>query len=453
MNKEKINKLRKIIDDIDLSILRLIIKRSLVVEKIGKIKNSNKDIIDKGRESKVLNKLIKLHSGRFPKDSIIRIWREIFYASAKVQLKTRKTFYPKRELNSIKLYKGGTSKISGRKKIIKLSSNESPFGPSPKALKAYKATTSQLSRYPELTAESLQKKIAEKFNLNPDQIVCGTGSDEVLIFAALAFCSPGDEIIHAKHGFEMYPIITKYAGAESVLASENNYKIDTNSILKNLNESTKVIFIANPNNPTSTYLNKSELKTFIKKIPKNIIVVIDTAYAEFADSKDYDKTFNLADKFDNVLITRTFSKAYSLAGLRLGWGYGSRSLIEVLRKMRPPFNITPGAIAAGIAALQDTAHLNKVVKHNSNVKSWFINEINNLDFKAYPTQSNFVFVIIPKKSGQSASLVYDYLLSKGIAVRHLLSYGLSDAIRITLGTKNELQNLLKNLKEFKKKNV
>ena len=273
-----------------------------------------------------------------------------------------------------------------------------------------------------------------------------------LIFTSLAFCSPGDEVIHALHGFEMYPIITKYAGAESVLASEIDYKIDTQSILANIKESTKLIFIANPNNPTSTYLNKSELRLLIEKIPKNIVIVIDVAYAEYADADDYDNTFNLVSEFENVLITRTFSKAYSLAGLRLGWGYGSKKLVDIIKKLRPPFNVTPGAIAAGIEALEDSEHLEMVVAHNNSVKSWFIKEINNIGFKAYETQANFIFVIIPEKEKQNASLVNNYLLSKGIAVRYLLSYGLSNALRITIGTKEELEKTLSALKEFVKIN-
>ncbi len=217
----------------------------------------------------------------------------------------------------------------------------------------------------------------------------------------------------------MYPIIAKYAGAESVLASEIDFKINTQSILDNLSSATKLIFIANPNNPTSTYLNTIELKSLLKKIPKNIVVVIDKAYAEFADAADYDNSFNLADEFENVLITRTFSKAYSLAGLRLGWGYGSKKIINILKKLRPPFNITPGAIAAGIAALNDPEHLEKVVNHNNSLKNWFADEINKIGFKAYPTQTNFTFVIIPRTERQNASRVHEYLLSTGIAVRDL----------------------------------
>mgnify|MGYP001242280382 CR=1 FL=1 len=394
-----------------------------------------------------------MHKGNFSKDSLIRIWREIFHTSANIQLKKNNLLKPKRGVDAIKLYTGGTSKISGKNKIIKLSSNESPFGASKKAMNEYAKASNKLSRYPELTADSLQNIIGKKHNLNPEQIISGTGSDEILIFTFLTFCSPGDEVIHAQHGFEMYPIMTKYAGAESVLASENDYKININSVIENITESTKIICIANPNNPTGTYLSRMELKMLIKKIPKNIVVVIDTAYAEFADAVDYDKTFDFANEFDNVIITRTFSKAYSLAGLRLGWGYGSKKLIDIIKKLRPPFNLPPGSIAAGIAALNDKDHLKKVISHNSKVKSWFIEELKNLGLIAYDTQANFVFVIVPEKRKQNANLINNFLLSKGIAVRHLLSYGIANGLRITLGKKEELDKVLKALKEFFTKNV
>ena len=393
-------------------------------------------------------RLLKLHKGNFTKDSIVRIWREIFHTSANIQSHSNNILKGKRGIDTIKLYKGGTSKISGVKDVIKLSSNESPFGPSKEAMIAYANASKKLSRYPELTADTLQKALSKKYNIDSEQIITGTGSDEILIFAYLAFCSPGDEVIHSKHGFEMYPIMTKYAGAESVLASEIDYKLDTKSVISNISDSTKIICIANPNNPTGTYLNKNELIDLIDKIPSNIVVIIDTAYAELADAIDYDNSFDLVKKYENVLITRTFSKAYSLAGLRLGWGYGSKSLISIIKKIRPPFNLPPGSIAAGIAALNDDNHLKKVIKHNSNIKKWYIEELNNLGFHAYDTQANFVFVIIPEKVNQDANLINDFLLKKGIAVRYLASYGIPNALRITLGTKEELEKSISALKEF-----
>ena len=452
MQGKNLKSLREKIDSIDDQLLELIIQRTSIVDELGILKKDSNNIVDKKREAEVISRLLDLHKGNFSRDSIVRIWREIFYTSANIQLKKNNILNSKRGVDSIKLYKGGVSKIQGIDKIIKLSSNESSFGPSNNAIEAYKKASNNLSRYPELTAETLQNAIANKHALKSDQIVCGTGSDEVLIFTILAFCSPGDEVIHALHGFEMYPILAKYAGAESVLASEIDYKISIDSIINNINDSTKVIFIANPNNPTGTYLNQIELRLLMSKIPSNIVVVIDMAYVEFADADDYDKTFSLADEYSNVLITRTFSKAYSLAGLRLGWGYASKLLINMIKKLRPPFNLPPGAIAAGIAALNDENHLEKVVSHNSSIKSWFIDELNNLGFKAYNTQANFVFVIIPDKKNQNASLINDYLLSKGIAVRYLLSYGLENALRITLGTKEELNKTTEILKEFQRNN-
>ena len=452
MQEKNIKSLRKEIDSIDDQLLELINQRTSIVDKLGILKKDSNNIVDKKRETEVISRLLNLHKGGFSRGSIVRIWREIFHTSANIQLKKNNILHPKRGVDSIKLYKGGVSKVQGIEKIIKLSSNESPFGPSQKAQEAYQKVSDKLSRYPELTAESLQNAIANKHNLKSDQIICGTGSDEVLIFTVLTFCSPGDEVIHAQHGFEMYPILAKYAGAESVLASEIDYKVSIDSIINNINDSTKVIFIANPNNPTGTYLNKNELRLLMSKIPSNIVVVIDTAYAEFADADDYDKTFSLADEYNNVLITRTFSKAYSLAGLRLGWGYASDLLINMIKKLRPPFNISPGAIAAGIEALNDESHLEKSVNHNSSIKFWFIDELNNLGFKAYHTQANFIFVLIPNKKNQNAKLINDYLLSKGIAVRYLLSYGLENALRITLGTKEELNKTIEALKEFIRNN-
>jgi len=450
MKEKKIKFLRDNIDEIDDQILNLIINRSSIVDKIGNLKNDKENIVDKKRETEVLIRLLKLHKGNFSKDSIIRIWREIFHTSANIQQKTNNFLKGKRGIESIKLYKGGTSKISGIENIIKLSSNESPFGPSKKVISAYVNSSNKLSRYPELTATSLQKALSKKYNLNSEQIITGTGSDEILIFSYLAFCSPGDEVIHAQHGFEMYPIMAKYAGAESVLASEIDYKLDTKSVIANITESTKIICIANPNNPTGTYLSKKEIKELLDKIPSNILVIIDTAYAELADAADYDKSFDFVDEYENVLITRTFSKAYSLAGLRLGWGYGSKSLINIIKKMRPPFNLPPGSVAAGIAALDDDEHLNKVVKHNSNIKHWYISELKNLGFNAYETQANFIFVIIPENKNQNASIVNDFLISKGIAVRYLASYGIKNALRITLGTQEELEKTISVLKEFRR---
>jgi Histidinol-phosphate/aromatic aminotransferase and cobyric acid decarboxylase len=203
------------------------------------------------------------------------------------------------------------------------------------------------------------------------------------------------------------------------LASKIDYKLDSKSVISNIRQASKIICIANPNNPTGTYLNKNELIDLINKIPSNIVIIIDTAYAELADDKDYDNTFELTEKYENVLITRTFSKAYSLASMRLRWGYGSKNLINIIKKVRPPFNLPPGTIAAGIAALYDDHHLNNIIEHNSSITDCYISDINNIGYKAYNTHANSVVVIIPDKSNRDAYIVNDFLLSKGIAVRYL----------------------------------
>ena len=224
MKDDNLRSLRVEIDNIDDKILQLIVERTSIVDQIGILKENNSEVVDTNRESKIIKRLLNLHKGNFSKDSIVRIWREIFHTSANIQLKENNILNPKRGINSIHLYSGGVSKVAGHDKIIKLSSNESPFGPSKKAIEAYQNSSEKLSRYPELTADSLQHEIAKKYNLNSKQIISGTGSDEVLILTMLTFCSPGDEVIHAEHGFEMYPIMTKYAGAVSVCASEIDFK-------------------------------------------------------------------------------------------------------------------------------------------------------------------------------------------------------------------------------------
>ena len=353
---------------------------------------------------------------------------------------------------NISPYIGGETEITGIDRIIKLSSNESALGPSLQAIDAYNNLAHELHRYPDGNCTKLRKAIAKTFCLDAERIICGSGSDEIISLLCQAYAGPGDEVLHTEYGFLMYPISARACGATPVSAIETSLTANVDTLLAAVTERTRILFIANPNNPTGTYLNNNELRLLMSKIPSNIVVVIDTAYAEFADADDYDKTFSLADEYNNVLITRTFSKAYSLAGLRLGWGYASSLLINMIKKLRPPFNLPPGTIAAGIAALNDENHLEKSVIHNSSIKYWFIDELNNLGFKAYNTQANFIFVIIPERKNQSASIINDYLLSKGIAVRYLLSYGLKNALRITLGTKEELNKTLEILKEFVENN-
>ena len=240
-----------------------------------------------------------------------------------------------------------------------------------------------LKRYPEISGETLREKLSKVYNLESDQIILGCGSDEILLFSALSFCQSGDEIIHAEHGFEMYPIIAKVVGAVSKLAKEKNYKITVPSICEQLTSATKLIYIANPNNPTGSYLSKLELNNLMSKIPKNVIVVIDGAYAEYVETNDYDSGFSLVKEYENIIITRTFSKAYGLAGIRLGWCYASPRVASILNRVKGPFNTNTPAQYIAMLALQDHDHIVKIVKENHKNKEWFEKELKRIGIKNY----------------------------------------------------------------------
>ena len=316
MDNKTLDLLRTNIDSLDDKILDLLKQRAEIVTKIGAQKKSKTNIVDIEREKKVLDRLLQNSKIKYSKDSIVRIWREIFQASAKLQENNRTLINTKRSINSINVYKGGKSSVIGKENVIKLSSNENSYGPSPKVLEYINKNNSLLNshRYPSIDGLKLREKIASVNGLNPDRIVLGCGSDETLLFVALAFCQDGDEIIYAEHGFEMYSIITKIVGATSKLIKENeSYKIDIKSILNEITPSTKIIYLANPNNPTGTYLSRVEIVNLLNQLPKHIIVVIDGAYAEYVSKDDYDNGFSLTEEFENIVLTRTFSKVYGLA--------------------------------------------------------------------------------------------------------------------------------------------
>ena len=274
----------------------------------------------------------------------------------------------------------------------------------------------------------------------------GCGSDETLLFAALAFCQDGDEIIHAEHGFEMYSIITKIVGATSKLIKEDkNYKVTVNSILEQVSPSTKIIYLANPNNPTGTYLARSEINEILNKLPKNIIMVLDGAYAEYVTKDDYDNGFSLVDQFENIILTRTFSKAYGLAGLRLGWCYTSKKVATILNKVKGPFNTQSLSQEMAIIALEDKEYLDQIVKNNQEVKDWFESELKKINIKTNPSEGNFTFVEMTEEEVKNISA---HLANMGIIVRELDSYGLPNCLRITIGTKEEMEATIHALKQI-----
>ncbi len=302
------------------------------------------------------------------------------------------------------------------------------------------------SRYPDGSAIELRKKLAEYNNINMNNIICGNGSDEILSMIANCFAGQEDEIVYSEHGFLVYPIAAKAAGAIPIKAKEKNYKANVEEIIKVCNDKTKVCFIANPNNPTGTYLNKNELFTLRKELPKNCLLVIDSAYAEYVENDDYTNGFDLVNKFDNVICTRTFSKIYGLAALRIGWAYAPLVVIDYLNRIRLPFNINTIAQEAAVAAIQDQEFIKKAIKHNIIWKPYIEKELVNLGIKIIPGVGNFV--LAKYNNIEQANKCYSYLEENNIFVRKVSEYGLADCLRITVGLEEENIYLIKIIKNF-----
>jgi len=449
MDNKKLDTLRGDINSLDDKILDLLNQRSEIVTEIGKQKKSKTNIVDIKREQKVLDRLLQNSKTKYSQDTIVRIWREIFQASTKLQENNTSPINTKRSINSINIYKGGKSSVIGKDKIIKLSSNENSYGPSPKVMDYINKSKTLLNshRYPSIDGIELREKIAITHNLDANRIILGCGSDETLLFAALAFCQDGDEIIHAKHGFEMYSIITKIVGATSKLIEENtNYTIDVNSILKQVTPSTKIIYLANPNNPTGTYLSRTEIVNLLNNLPKHIIVVLDGAYAEYVLKDDYDSGFSLTEEFENIIMTRTFSKVYGLAALRIGWCYSSGKVANILNKVKGPFNTQTISQEIAMLALEDKEYLKEVVENNYKVKKWFEDELLKMDIKCGSSEGNFSFIQTSEKKAKEIS---SHLTNEGIIVRQLDSYGLPNCLRITIGTQEEMHATIESLKKIK----
>lgn len=443
MTNKKLNILRDQINQLDDQMLNILDQRSQIVTKIGKLKDHTKGVVDENREQAVLDRLITLSKGQYSKNSIIRIWRELFEASSKLQLPSDSPISTKRSIEKIRLYEGGKAKINGLNNIIKLSSNENSLGPSKNI--NLDINLKDLNRYPEINGETLRKQIAKLHNIESNQIILGCGSDEILLLAALSFCQSGDEIIHAEHGFEMYPIITKVVGAVSKLAKEINYKLTVLSICEQLTPASKLIYIANPNNPTGSYLSKVEIRELMSKVPKNIIVVIDEAYAEYVEEEDYDAGFSLIKEHDNIIITRTFSKVYGLAGIRLGWCYSSPKVTSILNRVKGPFNTSTLAQNLALLAIKDQEHISLTVKQNKFNKKWFEMELNKLGIKTIDTYTNFSFI---ESTNEIAILIAQTLEKKGILIRQLHSYNLPNCLRISIGTLEDMKKTIKVIEDL-----
>jgi histidinol-phosphate aminotransferase len=353
---------------------------------------------------------------------------------------------PRAGVLDISPYVPGKSSAPGVAKVFKLSSNETPLGASPKALEAYRAAGAHLHDYPDGAATALRNAIGKAYGLDPARIVCGAGSDDILNLLARAYLADGDEAIHTTHGFLVYPIVTMGAGAKNVVAAEKNFTADVDAILKAVTPKTKIVFLANPNNPTGTYIPFDEVKRLHAGLPKTVLLVIDAAYAEYVKRNDYESGIELVATSENVVMTRTFSKIYGLASLRLGWMYGPAAIVDAVNRIRGPFNVSGPAIEAGIAALADTAHLDAARAHNETWLAWLTEEIGKLGLKVTPSVGNFLLIhFANEKAAADANAL---LMSRGVILRQVTSYKLPQALRMSIGTEEANRLAVKTLAEF-----
>lgn len=331
-------------------------------------------------------------------------------------------------------YVPGKATATGGSKLFKLSSNETPLGPSPVAVEAFKQAATNLEVYPDGAARELRAAIGGAYGLNPDRIVCGAGSDEILNLIARAYIAPGDEAIYCEHGFLVYPIAIKASGGTAVVAAERDHTADVDAMLACVSERTRVVYLANPNNPTGTYLPFDEVRRLHAKLPRRIILVLDAAYAEYVRRNDYESGMELAATEDNVVMTRTFSKIYGLAALRLGWCYGPAHIIDVLNRIREPFSVSTPSILAGVAALGDREHFDRAVAHNAEWLPKVTAGIKALGLHVTPSVGNFVLLHFPGTKGKTAAEADAFLSSRGIVLRRLAHYGFPEGLRMSIGS-------------------
>ncbi len=336
---------------------------------------------------------------------------------------------PQPGIMDIALYESGAASVAGVSNVIKLSSNENPWGPSERAVEAYHRAAQNLHRYPNTDHTALRQAIGEVHGLDPERIICGVGSDEVITFICQAYAGPGTEVIHTTHGFAMYRISALAAGADPVEVPERDRVVDVDAILDAVTERTSIVFIANPANPTGTMVGKKELTRLATALPGNVVLVLDGAYAEFVDG--FDGGASLVDRFPNVVMTRTFSKIYGLGGLRIGWGYASHEIIGVLNRLRGPFNLSNTQLMVAEAAVRDREHVERCRTDNARLRSWLANALAEHGVPSDTSSANFVLARFADQ--EEAEACDAYLKSEGVIVRKTGGYKLPHCLRITVG--------------------
>lgn len=354
---------------------------------------------------------------------------------------------PNPDILKISPYVQGKSAIPGKSEPIKLSSNESSFGPSPKAIAAYEALSSSLYRYPDGSQEQLREAIAGVYSLDSNKIICGNGSDELLDLIARIYLQPGDEVILSTNHFVMCSLYATIQGAEVVLAEEEGYKTLVDDLLSKVTDQTKMITLANPNNPTGTYLSVDEIRKIHTNIPPEVLLIIDGAYAEYVMYEDYESGTALVEENENVIVTRTFSKIFGLSALRVGWAYCPLSIIDVLQRIRSPFNVNNAAMTAAIAAVQDQPYLEKVRQHTHDWLRKIETEIGGLGITVVPSAANFYLLDFSDCGDKTAQAAGAYLEQSGIIPRPVGSGG-ANVIRITVGLDEENEAVITCLREF-----
>lgn len=352
---------------------------------------------------------------------------------------------PRPGVMDIAPYVGGVHAVPGVDKVVVLSANENPLGPSPKAVEAVRGIAGSMHRYPDGGATELRAALGRRFELDPERIVCGAGSDELISLLIKAYAGPGDEVLYSQHGFLMYAISAKAAGATPVAAPERNLTADVDALLDCVTERTRMLFLANPNNPTGTYLPAGAVRRLRAGLRGDVLLVLDAAYAEYVEEEDYEAGPALVADYDNVVMLRTFSKIFGLAAQRLGWAYGAPPVVDVLNRVRGPFNTSAAAQAAGVAALEDVDHIAASRDHNARWLAWLRQQIGGLGLEVPPSAGNFVLVRFPDKARADAA--YDFLFSRGVITRLMGGYGLPESIRITVGLEDENRALVDALAE------
>jgi histidinol-phosphate aminotransferase len=359
---------------------------------------------------------------------------------------------PKPGILGISPYVGGRSAAPGAAKVFKLSSNESPLGPSPKALAALDEAKASLSLYPEGSARLLREAIGEVFGLDPARIVAsGDGSDALLTMLANAYLQPGDEVIFSEHAFLVYKIATLANSAVPVIVPEKTtnsvIKVDVDKMLAAVTPRTRMVYIANPNNPTGSYLTAEEMQRLYKGLPKEVLLVIDAAYAEYVTFADYEPGLELAKAHDNVVMTRTFSKIHGLAGLRIGWMFAAPAVCDVINRIRGPFNTALMQQLVGAAAIRDQEHVKRSTEHNAKWLAWITAEIRKTGLRVDDSAANFVLIHFPKE-GKTAKAADEFLMKNGVILRGVASYGLPDCLRMTVGTEEQNRLAVSLLQQF-----